>query len=67
LEICGDFVMENIEGIWIWIKRCDEVAEIEKERGINSKNKRKKKKRTEDDVVGMLIENQEKSKKNKWK
>ncbi|RGB27010.1 hypothetical protein C1646_820040 [Rhizophagus diaphanus] len=34
----------------IWIKRCDEVAEIEKERGINSKNKRKKKKRNEDDV-----------------
>jgi hypothetical protein len=32
----------------IWISRCDEVAEIENEKGIDNKDKRKRKRRKED-------------------
>ncbi|UZO02818.1 uncharacterized protein OCT59_021296 [Rhizophagus irregularis] len=28
----------------IWVKRCDDVAEIEKDRGLDCKDKRKRKK-----------------------
>ncbi|PKY40686.1 hypothetical protein RhiirA4_454117 [Rhizophagus irregularis] len=36
-------------GTRIWIRRCDEVAEIEKDKGIDNKDKRKRKKRKDDD------------------
>ncbi|GBC32721.2 hypothetical protein RIR_jg12115.t1 [Rhizophagus irregularis DAOM 181602=DAOM 197198] len=36
-------IWELLRGTRIWVKRCDDVADIEKNRGIDSKGKRKRK------------------------
>ncbi|PKY54240.1 hypothetical protein RhiirA4_472924 [Rhizophagus irregularis] len=49
VELFRDINISFIEIITrIWISRCDEVAEIENEKGIDNKDKRKRKRRKED-------------------